>query len=286
MKNERTIQKGNVKEGSFDVRIIESDGKTYYYHFLELVDGQQAIESQKPINLKGVEDILWDNLPFTVKEAHCKKIYPNYNLNDYETRCLLYGKQQTDEEIVVKKKREEERENFLHKVVFEDEVCVYSMAATIYDNVGPWDSIQVIYERNGKGKFCVDGKIITIEHRKIISIEDKAVYDAERKAWGRRISQIAKSAGTTFDIATVVGKITDTDIAIETLKEIVGKLNSDEFELYMKRSFYYSKYNTDNRILIDGIRNFLFCELSPYASPYLNMSNKFCNAVKEILNNK
>ena len=258
MKKEKTIQKGNVKKGSFDVRIIEPDGKIYYYHFLELVDGQQAIESPKPVNLKGAEDIQWDNLPFKVRELHCKKIYPNHNLNDYEIRCLLYGKQQTDEEIAANKKREEERENFLHKVVFEDEVCVYSMAATIYDNIGPWDSIQVIYERNGKGKFIVDDKIVTIEYRKIISIEDKAVYDAERKAWGRRISQIAKSAGTTFDMATVVGKITDIDKAIEILKEIVQKLNSEEFYSHMR--IWSRDYNTNEASLKYGIREFFFEE--------------------------
>ena len=112
MKNIRIIQKGNVSLGSFDVRIIESDGKTYYYHFLELVDGQQAIESQKPINLKGVEDILWDNLPFTVKELHCKKAFPNYNLNDYETRCLLFGKEQTDQALAEERKKEEKRDLF------------------------------------------------------------------------------------------------------------------------------------------------------------------------------
>lgn len=283
MNKQRTINKGNVKEGSFDVRIIESNGKTYYYHFLELEDGESVIYVTKPFNIKGQSDILWDELPFKVKETHYKNLYPNDNLNDYDKKCLLYGKQKTDEEIAAKKKREKERENFLHKVVYEDDVCGYCMAKTIYDNFGPWDTIEVIYEKGSKGKFCVDDKIITVERFEIISIEDKAVYDAERKAWGRRISQIAKSAGTTFDMATVVGKITDTDIAIKYLKEIVEKINSDEFDTHMRK--WYFDYNTNEGSLKDGIKEFLF-EKFPSNWIKFNLSNKFCNAVKEILNNK
>jgi len=283
MNKQRTVQKGNVNGGSFDVRIIESDGKTYYYHFLELEDGKSVIHVTKPFNLKGETDILWDDLPFKVKEAHYKNLYPNDNLNDYEKRCLLYGKQQTDEQIAAKKKREEERENFLHKVAYEDNLCGYFIAEVIYDNIGAWNSFKVIYERNGKGKFCVDDKIITIERWKIISIEDKAVYDAERKAWGARVKNIAQAAGTTFDMATVVGNILDTDAAIKILKEIVEKLNSDEFYSHMR--IWSRDYNTNETSLRYGIRDFFYEEF-PQNWIKFNVSNKFCNAVKEILNNK
>lgn len=278
--NTRIVQKGNVKESGFDVRIIESDGKTYYYHFLEVEDGESVIYVTKPFNLKGESDILWDELPFKVKEAHYKNLYPNDNLNDYEKKCLLYGKEQTDKAIAAEKEREKQREEFLDKAA---EFCSYYMAGIIYDNFGKWNSFKVIYERNGKGKFIVDDKIITIEHWKIISIEDKAVYDAERKAWGRRISQIAKSAGTTFDMATVVGNIPDTATAIKILKEIVKKLNSDEFYSHMR--IWSRDYNTNEASLKYGIREFFFEEF-PSNWIKFNLSNKFCNAVKEILNNK
>lgn len=285
--NERIVHKGNVTPGSFGVRIVESNGKDYYYHFLELEGGNSVIHSNNPFNLKGKFVIAWDELPFEVKEAHYKNIYPKDNLNDYDKRCFLYGKEQADEMIAAEKERKKQKEDLIYKVAYEDRLCSYTIAMTIYDEIGPWESFEVIHEKGlSRGKFCIDNRIITVEHFKIVSIEDTADYEAKRKEWGHRIRRIANEAGTSFEMATVVGKITDDTKAIEMLKEVVEKLNSDEFASHMKRSFYYSEYNTNDRSLKDGIRDFLFCELSPYASHYLNMSNKFCNEVKKILNNK
>ena len=114
MKKERTIQKGNVKEGSFDVRIIESDGKTYYYHFLNLEGGTSAIHSDNPFNLKGEAEILWDDLPFEIREAHYKNVYSDDDLDDYDMKCFLYGKEKADEIIAAEKEREKRKEEFLH----------------------------------------------------------------------------------------------------------------------------------------------------------------------------
>ena len=279
----RIVQKGNVNTGSFDVRIIESDGRAYYYHFLELGGGNSVINSIRSFNLKGEAEILWDDLPFEVREAHYKNVYPHDDLDDYEKKCFLYGKEKADEIIA----DEKEREEFLDKVAFQDHICGYYMAEVIYDNIGPWKSIEVMYERGGKGKFCIDNKIITVECYKIVSIEDKADYDAEKKAWGHRMNQIAKAAGTSFEMATVVGNITNDTNAIEILKIVVEKLNSDDFKAYMNRDIYYSQYNTDEMSLKYGIRDFLRDEV--FSRPIvtkLNFSNKFCKAVKKILNNK
>lgn len=192
------------------------------------------------------------------------------------------GKEKVDEIIAMEKEREE----FLNKVVYKDQVCNYNMAEIIYDNIGPWKSFNSIFEKARNGKFCVDGKIIIIEDLKIISIESKDERKARLKAWGQRISRIAREVGTSFEIATIVGKIKDDEIAIEILKIVDEKLKSDDFKAHMNQ-FYYSKYNIDDTILRNGIRDFLFLSLISYCSTKkLNMSNKFCKAVKKILNNK
>ena len=284
--NERIVHKGNIVEGGFDVRITETDGKDYYYHFLEFEGGNSVIYSNSPFNLKGEMESLWDELPLEVKEAHYKNVYPHDDLDDYEKKCFLYGKEKADEIIAAEKERERQKDAFIDKVVFEDRVCGYTMARIIYDNIGPCESFKAIYERGDKGKFCIDNKVITIEHFKIVSIEEKSDYDEERKSWGQRISQIAKAAGTSFEMATVVGNITIDTNAIEILKIVVKNLNSDDFKAHMSRG-YYSQYNTDDRIIKNGVRTFLIEEVFSHSIvTNLNLSKKFCNAVKKILNNK
>jgi len=287
MNKPRIVQKGNVKEGSFDVRIIESDGKTYYYHFLELKGENSVIHSNTPLNLKGETEILWDELPFEVKEEHYKNMYPYDDLDDYDKKCFLYGKEKADEIIAAEKEREKQKKEFLNKVAYQDKVCGYSVAEVIYSNIGPWESFEVIYKGTGSGKFRVNNKVITVENWKIVSVEEKAEYEEKRKAWGHRISQIAKAAGTSFDMATVVGNITNDTNAIEILKIVVERLNSDNFKAYMNRDIYYSRYNTDDMSLKYGIRDFLRDKVfSRSILIELNLSKKFCNAVKKILNNK
>lgn len=284
MNKERIVQKGNVTQGGFDIRITEADGKEYYYHFLELEGGNSVIHSNNPFNLKGKFVIAWDELPFEVKEAHYKNIYPKDNLNDYDKRCFLYGKEQADEMIAAEKERKKQKEDLIYKVAYEDRLCSYTIAMTIYDEIGPWKSFEVIHEKGlSRGKFCVDNRIITVEHFKIVSIEDTADYEAKRKEWGHRIRRIANEAGTSFEMATVVGKITDDLEARVVLKEVVQELKSVEFEEHMKKSWYYSRYNTDERVLIEGIQDFL---RPKFWKTTLNISNKFCNEVKKILNNK
>lgn len=283
--NQRIVHKGNVTKGSYDVRITETDGKEYYYHFS--CHGNYKICSiwilhNNLFNLRREREESWDKLPFEVKEKHYKKIHPNDDLDDYEKNCFFYGKEKADEMIAAEKKEE-----FLNKVAFQHHICGYYMAEVIYDHIGPWESIEVMYERGGKGKFCIDNKIITVECYKIVSIEDEADYEAGRKAWGQRISQIAKAAGTSFEMATVVGNITIDTNAIEILKEVVKRLNSDDFKEYMNRNIYYSKYTTDDMILKDGIRAYLRDEVFSHSIvTKLKFSNKFSNEVKKILNNK
>lgn len=286
MKKERTIQKGNVKEGSFDVRIIEPDGKTYYYHFLELEDGESVIYVTKPFNIKGQLDILWDELPFKVKETHYKNLYPNDNLNDYDKKCLLYGKQQTDEAIAAEREKEEKRDSFYSEKAYRFPIYS-SLAMQVYDEIGWYENVEVTHEKGKFTQFIVDDKyVVKARSFDIISIETKEEDEANRKEWGRRVNEIAQSAGTSFDFATVVANISEKDKAVKILKRIYAELNSEEFNCHMKCQYMYSDYNTDNWSLKNGIRSFMDKVLSSEYTNNLNLSNKFYNAVKEILNNK
>ena len=281
----RIVQKGNVTQGGFDIRITEADGKDYYYHFLKLEGGNSVIHSINPFSIKGKCETVWDELPFEVKEAHYKNIYPNEDLNDYDKRCFLYGKEQADKIIAAEKEREKRKFTLIHKVVYKDDLCSIIVAQVIYDEIGPWESFETIYTNGtSRGKFCVDNKIITVEHFKIVSVEDKSDYEVKRKEWGQRIRRIANEAGTSFEMATVIGKITDDLEARVVLKEVVEELKSAEFEEHMKNRGYFSQYSIyDDRNLVEDIRDFL---RPKYWNTNLNISNKFRNEVKKILNNK
>lgn len=102
MKKIRIIKKGNVRSDSFDIRITESDGKEYYYHFLKLENRNVVIYSPRLYRLNVSTSISWEELPIEVKESHYKELYPENNLTSYEKECFLYGKYEAD------KMREEE----------------------------------------------------------------------------------------------------------------------------------------------------------------------------------
>jgi len=286
MKNERTVQKGNVKESSFAIRITEPDGKVYWYQFLKLKDGESVICSLTPFNMKGVENISWEELPFKVKESHYKNLYPNDDLGDYDKKCLLYGKQQADEALAAERKKEEEREAF-----YSERVCVFPipsyLAIEVYDKIGPYEEIEIIREENGFLQFTVDNEYIVEARRlSIISIERRDEYDKKRKEWGRRVNQIAKAAEVSFDMATVVANITEFDKAIVILKRINEELNSEPFSSYIKESFWYRDYTTNKMTLKRAIENFLYDRVSEEYIRNLNWSNKFYNAIREILEKK
>lgn len=282
----RIVQKGNVSGIGYDVRITEADGKAYHYHFFKLEDGDSVMNSPNPFNIKGETVILWDELPFKVKEAHCKNIYPNDNLDDYQKKCLLYGKQQTDEAIAAEREKEEKRDAFYSEKAYR--FPIYSiLAMKLYDEIGWYENVKVVHEKGRFIQFIIDGKyVVKARSFDIISIETKEENETSRKEWGRRISSIAKSAGTSFDFATVVANIAETDKAIGILQLIHATLNSEDFNLYMKCQIMYSDYNTDDWSLKNGIRSFLERVLSSEYVSKLNFSNKFYNAVKGILNNK
>lgn len=177
-----------------------------------------------------------------------------------------------------------ERAQFIRKI---DELNVNrTIALAIYDRIGQFSKIERTYIRWPKSEYLVDDKYIvkTIEWR-VVSIQDKDKYDAERKAWGTRIRKIAEAAGTSFDMATVVANIEDTDKAIDVLKTIVKELNKDNVSSYIY-SIPSKKAGFDKRFRQE-VKNFLYWGLPSYAAGFdFYISQKFLNSVAEILENK
>ena len=177
-----------------------------------------------------------------------------------------------------------ERAQFMRKI---DELNVNrTIALAIYDRIGQFSKIERTYIRWPKSEYLVDDKyIVKTNEWRVISVQDKEQYDAERKAWGKRIRKIAEAAGTSFDMATVVANIEDIDKSIDVLKTIVKELNKDNVSSYIY-SIPSKKAGFDKRFRQE-VKNFLYWGLPSYAAGFdFYISKKFLDSVAEILENK
>lgn len=285
MKNIRIIQKGNMTEASFDIRITEPNGKEYYYHFLKLEGGDIAIYSPRLYRLKGQINISWEDLPLEVKKSHYKELYPKDNLTSYEKNCFFYGKYEADKMLAEERRKEQERLRF-DSEAFRFPIP-FALAIKIYDEIGNYDKVEVLKQRGSNYLLLVDDKyIVKAKYDKIIFIKKEDDEPAEQKKWGDRINQIAKAAGTSFKFASVVGEISDTEEAIKILKRVHEEIFSEKFKSFMKDScVYYSSYLS---YVKNAITAFLNENLPDEYTSKIKISNKFCKAVKEeiLKNNK
>ena len=276
----RIIRKGNVKgDYGYDIRITEDDGKEYYYHILMLEDGESVIPSSKPFNIRGEDKIQWDELSPKVKEVHLNQAYPNATLSTFEKNCFLYGEQQAMEIKKVAERKEEEERQLENK--FWSFSISYFLAKEIYNQIGNYDKVEVI----SKTEVVIDDRLVVRTDRRgrqISEILEIGEYEKQRHEWGRRVAKIAKEANTSYDAATVVGDIENMDEAVNTLKNILEIIYSQEFTEYFKREWLWLHRNHYN--LKREIRNY-FC-LNPIFNEYyfkLNWNNKFYHFVEKIL---
>lgn len=280
----RIIQKGNVRSNNYyDIRITEENGDIYYYHFLNLSDGESVITS-KPFNLNNLTEISWEDLPIKLKDEHYNNVYPDANYDSYEKNCFLYGKEQADEiQRALNQKEDEERQrkeiisNIRWKIWVEE-----SEAIEIYNTIGELKVIQIVSKNCWWYEYLVNGKwIVKTRKGHLMSIEEKSDAEKQRKEWGKRVKHIASLAKTSFDMATVVGNIVDTDEAVNILKQIVKIVNSQKFYDEMKELFHVfgniDKYYCER---------FFLSHLSEEQVKKLNWSRKFQNSVEKILKNK
>lgn len=275
----RIIQKGNIRSNNiYDVRIIEENGNKYYYHFLRLEDGENVITSQKPFNLSSAMDISWNDLPIKVRNAHFNNLYPNTNSNTYEKNCFLYGKQEADDIKKAADQKEKEKEQLkekLNKVAHESSIY-YFEALEIYDAIGDYEKV-VVTENWPWKEFIVDDEwVIKKKKGKIVSVIKKSEEKKQKQEWGKRVSKIAKLAGTSYNMATIVANISDINEAVSLLQKILNLLKSEEFIIYLNWS----------RIDFVGISGFLSKYLPKEQIERLNWNRKFYSSTEEILKNK
>ncbi|MGN1297540.1 MAG: hypothetical protein ACI4VH_03820 [Clostridia bacterium] len=279
----RIIQKGNIgSDNIYDVRIIEENGDNYYYHFLRLEDGESVITSGKPFNLRSVVEISWNDLPIKLRNAHFNNLYPNANFNTYEKNCFLYGKQDADEIKRAADQKEREKEQLKEKLnnIAHKSSIYYFEALEIYNAIGDYEN--VVVTKNGSWKeYIVDDEWV-IKKKKgiIVSVLKKFEEKKQKQEWGKRVSKIARLAGTSYNMATIVANISDINEAVSLLKKISNLLNSEEFIIYINpHCLNCGDINFD-------IKWFLSKELQKEQIERLNWNKKFYNSVEEILKNK
>lgn len=279
----RIIQKGNIRSDNiYDVRIIEENGDKYYYHFLRLEDGESVITSGKPFNLRSVVEISWNDLPIKLRNAHFNNLYSNANFNTYEKNCFLYGKREADEikqYADQKEKKKEQLKEKLSKIAHESSIY-YFEALEIYDVIGDYEKVVVTENWQWK-EFIVDDEwVIKKKKGKIVSVIKKSEEKKQKQEWGKRVSKIAKLAGTSYNMATIVANISDINEAVSLLQKISNLLNSEEFVIYIN-------YHCFSRDVINlEIKWFLLEKLQKEQIERLNWNRKFYSSVEEILKNK
>lgn len=104
--------------------------------------------------------------------------------------------------------------------------------------------------------------------RTILKGNDKNAeeIEEERAKWGKHVGEIARCAGTSYDLATIVGDIYDFDEAVNTLKEV-------------KKILSTVKYFYDEHTIRDNLR--FNMQIESYKK--LNFCNKFFKAAEKII---
>ena len=222
-------------------------------------------------------EVSWDELPTNLREEHYKNVNPNAPINNYQRNCFLYGKEKADEI----QRAAELKEEGIRKI--QSNITIYSFgAAKIYDTIGQLEKVKKFSSKNGWIKYFVNDKwIIKTKYGHLMSIEEKSYADKQRKEWGARVEYVAKEAKTSYNMATVVGDISDVDEAVMILKKIVGIVNSQEFydefifDLELRKVIYKDKFEI-----------FLTRFFSDEQIGKLNFSKRFQKEIAIILENK
>ena len=110
-------------------------------------------------------------------------------------------------------------------------------------------------------------------------------YNISRREWGRRVNQMAKSAETSYSMATVVGNITDTDEALKVLRKIKYLVDSKEFFNYIVpfKKFRKFQINKTKKWLIWKLSKL---NISDTVICQLNWNSKFFYYLSIIIKNK
>jgi len=272
MNKKRIVHKGiNEKGLDNNIRITEPNGKVYYYLYNDYHD--EVMFCMNPLDIKSDTEFPWDQVPIHVKDAHYRNIYHNSVFVWDERTRLFYGKISAKDERYIFQK---------HKA--SSFTISRFLAMEIYDEIGFYEEVNSVKKNGIYYELVIDNKyIVKAKEYTIISIETMEQNAAKKKEWGHRINLIAKAAGTSFDLATIVANIAETDKAIEVLKEINKILHSKDFPVNVKKNI--PKWAIPNRARIEyEIKMYLLNTILIRFEGKLNWSKRFFDEVEKILN--
>lgn len=271
----RKIIKGNLTDsGCYSIRITE-DNKDYYYNIIILESGDHTVlDPGKPCNISGPEEISWDDLSIKIRKNHYKNIHPNGISDDFQKNCFLYGEQKAREIKEAEEKKKEEERLFFEKL--RSFSVDYYVAKEVYKAIGIFEKIEVIRKTwISSGEYLVDDKwYVKVENYKVTSVKEKSEVEKEKAEWGKRVREISKLAGTSYQLATVIGNFSDKDKAVEVLITIKRCLDS------------WDKETENSTYLRRQIRYTLMDILVSNDYKQLNFSKNFFKAAQKIIKSK
>ncbi len=266
----RKIFKGNVNgNGHYSIRIIENN-KVYYYN---IISDRLVFGPLYELDMVDTEEVFWEDLPIKFREIHYNAIYPDV-INDFQKKCFIYGEQKANE---MRQKEEQQEED---KRLFRERLKSFPVrdyiAKAIYNSIGTFEKIVIVHEVwISGGEYIVDDeKYVKVEDYKVTSVKKISEVQKEKAEWGKRVEKISKLAGTSYQLATVIGNFSDQDKAVEVLTTIKQCLYSWDKEM---------GEGSDIRRQI----RFTLIDIVPYKDyKQLNFSKKFYEAAQKIIESK
>lgn len=196
---------------SSDYRIVESDGRMYFYRHEFSVD--EKVSTLKPTNILSESEILWEDIPLSIREMHFHTIFPN-GTTDEEKILFLYGK--------------EEGNKILNDKWADTHIIVSKMVTMeIISQIGRFNSSKRIrssmYENTRIDQYLIDEKwqaniVFAPDGFHKVSIE---LYgSSKRTEYGKRIRSMCDKLDIPWRIGSLVGDIEDDKEALAILRKI------------------------------------------------------------------
>ncbi len=227
-----TITKGNFYDSRFgnhtysmwtagyDVCIQDHEGREFFYRLRNY--DQDIITKIDPVELYDAKEVTWNELNDSIRKAHFHTINPYGTEN--EMNLFVYG----ESEGARINAENEWAENHL----------VYSRQITLRlaEELGHFENVEFLRSVSrwvGTGYkdyiYVIDGRWqVTVsannhcggEFYDSYRIEDYSKIVASQKAFGRRVSRLAKQAGVPWEIGVFVGNIGTDEEAVQILKQV------------------------------------------------------------------
>lgn len=204
----------------YHYKIVEPDGRTFWYQTRNY-DHLTVAHIQEPKNFSYPKEITWDDLNVKIRLEHFQTLFPEGS--EEEEILFVYGEEEGSKIIELNKWADAHliENRYVTKLIVNH---IGRFQKWVYQNSHrrKWATCQTYYTT-----YLVDDKwLVTVERtssysryepdRYEIRVEDYAPIKEQKKAWGRRLSTIARKAGVPWEIAKMVSHLDD-DEAIKIL---------------------------------------------------------------------